>query len=132
MTPLDVLRAVCLALPEAEERTTWDIPTFRVRGKIFAMAHPAKGRDSMWCKAPRGVQAMLVEAAGDRFFVPPYVGHKGWIGLWLDQPLDRDELAALVERSWRMTAPKRLAAGLDAAAADLRIAPAGPKSTRRK
>ena len=112
MTPIARLRILCMALPEAEERETWDIPTFRVRDKIFAMAHPDKGRPSVWMKAPRGTQAILTEAAPDRFFSPPYVGHKGWIGVWLDVEPDWDEMRALVERSWRMTAPKRLAATL--------------------
>jgi predicted DNA-binding protein (MmcQ/YjbR family) len=112
MTPMNRLRALCMALPEAEERETWEIPTFRVRDKIFAMAHPDKGRPSVWMKAPRGIQAILTEAAPDRFFSPPYVGHKGWIGVWLDVDPDWDEMRALVERSWRMTAPKRLAATL--------------------
>ncbi|HEX3995552.1 MAG TPA: MmcQ/YjbR family DNA-binding protein [Acetobacteraceae bacterium] len=70
------------------------------------MAHdPA----TVWCKAPRGVQAILVGAAPDRFFVPPYVGHKGWIGFHLDRTTDWAEVAALIHRSYRMTAPKRLA-----------------------
>jgi hypothetical protein len=112
MTPMTRLRALCMALPEAEERETWEIPTFRVRDKIFAMAHPDKGRPSVWMKAPRGTQAILTEAAPDRFFSPHYVGHKGWIGVWLDVDPDWDEMRALVERSWRMTAPKRLAATL--------------------
>ncbi len=112
MTTMNRLRALCMALPEAEERETWEIPTFRVRDKIFAMAHPDKGRPSVWMKAPRGTQAILTEAAPDRFFSPPYVGHKGWIGVWLDVEPDWDEMRALVERSWRMTAPKRLAATL--------------------
>jgi hypothetical protein len=104
---LDRLRAICLALPEAAEKPTWDIPTFRIRDKIFAMAHDP---GAVWCKAPRGVQAILIGAAPDRFFVPPYVGHKGWIGIHLDHSPDWDEVAALIGRSYRMTAPKRLAA----------------------
>ena len=104
---LDRLRAICLALPEAAEKETWDIPTFRVRDKIFAMAHDP---GTVWCKAPRGVQAILVGAAPDRFFVPPYVGPRGWIGFRLDHVYDWDEVAALIRRSYRMTAPKRLAA----------------------
>ena len=67
---LDRLRALCLALPEAAEKTTWDIPTFRVRDKIFAMAHDP---GTVWCKAPRGVQAILVEAAPDRFIAQELV-----------------------------------------------------------
>lgn len=143
MTAITRLRAVCMALPEAEERETWDIPTFRVRDKIFAMVHPAQGRPSVWLKAPRGAQAILTEAAADRFFAPPYVGHKGWIGIWLDVGVDWDEMQALVERSWRMTAPKRLAVTLPAldvsSPADTPDAPSQRKSppsrtvsTRRK
>jgi hypothetical protein len=104
---LDRLRIICLALPEAIEKTTWEIPTFRVRGKIFAMAHDP---GTVWCKAPRGVQTILVEAAPDRFFVPPYVGHKGWIGFRLNVTTDWDEVSALIQRSYRMTAPRKLAA----------------------
>ena len=103
---LDRLRAICLALPRGGGEKTWDIPTFRIRDKIFAMAHDP---GTVWCKAPRGVQAILVGAAPDRFFVPPYVGHKGWIGVRLDRTTDWTEVASLVRRSYRMTAPKRLA-----------------------
>jgi hypothetical protein len=104
---LDRLRIICLALPEAIEKITWEIPTFRVRGKIFAMAHDP---GTVWCKAPRGVQTILVEAAPDRFFVPPYVGHKGWIGFRLNVTTDWDEVSALIQRSYRMTVPRKLAA----------------------
>jgi hypothetical protein len=103
------LRAICLALPEAEERETWSVPTWRIRGRIFCMWSPMEGAaPALWCKAPRGVQEMLVEAAPDRFFRPPYVGHKGWIGLSLGGRVDWAEVEALVRRSWSMTAPKRL------------------------
>lgn len=107
------LRAICLALPEAEDRETWTVPTWRLRGRIFCMWNPMDdGTAALWCKAPRGVQEMLVDAAPDRFFRPPYVGHKRWIGLRLSGRVDWDEVAALVRRSWRMTAGKRLAATL--------------------
>lgn len=109
---LNRLRAICLGLPEAEERETWEVPTFRIRDKIFAMVHDVGARPSVWFKAPPGTQAMLTEAMPERFFRPPYVGHKGWIGLWLDVAWDQAETEALVIRSWRMTAPKRLAATL--------------------
>jgi hypothetical protein len=105
---IDKLRTICLTLPEATEGGGVGNPTFRVRDKIFAMQHPAQDRPSMWCKAPRGFQEMIVEADPARFFVPPYVGHNGWIGLWLDTDLDWDHIAELVEESYRMTAPKRL------------------------
>jgi hypothetical protein len=103
------LRRLCLALPQAEERRTWDCATFRVRGRIFAM-HVADTGEGVWCKAPPGVQQLLVEVAPERFFVPPYVGRNGWIGVRLNGATDWHELADLIERSWRMTAPKRLAA----------------------
>lgn len=106
------LRAICLALPEATEQETWAVPTWRLRGRIFCMWSPMEGGPALWCKAPRGVQEMLVEADPARFFRPPYVGPKGWIGRRLAGRVDWDEVAALVRRSWRMTAGKRLAATL--------------------
>jgi predicted DNA-binding protein (MmcQ/YjbR family) len=112
------LRAICLALPEAVEKETWDAPTFRVRDKIFAMVHQVRGAPSVWCKAPAGAQTILVQAAPERFFVPPYVGHKGWIGIWLDTESDWAEMADLIRRSYGMTAPRRLVAQLGAVDAD--------------
>ncbi len=107
---IDRLRAICLALPEAAEKETWDLPTFRVRDKIFAMAIIGEPPLSLWCKAPPGSQAILVGAESRRFFVPPYVGHKGWVGMRLGRGVDWREVDGLVRRSYRMTAPKRLAA----------------------
>ncbi|HEV3177217.1 MAG TPA: MmcQ/YjbR family DNA-binding protein [Stellaceae bacterium] len=108
-SPLDHLREICLALPEAEERETWELPTFRVRDKIYAMfVEDEDDRPAFWAKAPPGNQTHLVEADPERFFVPPYVGHKGWIGMHLDRRVAWREVAVVVERSYRMTAPKRL------------------------
>lgn len=112
---IDKLRAICLALPEATEGGGVGNPTFRVRDKIFAMQHPAQDGPSMWCKAPRGFQAMIVESDPEHFFVPPYVGKSGWIGVWLDTELDWDHIAELIDESYRMTAPKRLLKLLSAA-----------------
>jgi predicted DNA-binding protein (MmcQ/YjbR family) len=112
-TALDHLRAICLALPDALEAGGVGDPTFKVRDKIFAMRHPADGRESLWCKAPKGMQEVLVGADPAQFFVPPYVGQHGWIGLWLDQPLDWEYVASLIEDSYRMTASKRQIARLD-------------------
>jgi len=111
--PLERLRAICLALPEASEQGGVGNPTFKVRDKIFAMRHGVDGRMSMWCKAPTGVQDILVDSNPERFFVPPYVGHHGWVGIWLDGELDWEEIADLVRESYRMTAPKRLSARMD-------------------
>jgi predicted DNA-binding protein (MmcQ/YjbR family) len=107
-------RALCLALPQAEERETWGQPTFRVRDRIFAMLSGQEGL-ALVMKAPPGAQEMLTAAAPERVFRPAYVGQKGWIGLRLSDATDWDEAAAFVRRSWAMTAPKRLAATLDAA-----------------
>jgi predicted DNA-binding protein (MmcQ/YjbR family) len=108
------LREICLAFPEATERETWGEATFRVREKIFAMAGNKEQGWAMSCKARPGMQGVLVGSAPSRFYVPPYVGPKGWIGVYLNDDTDWDELADFVEESYRMTAPKRLAAQLDA------------------
>jgi hypothetical protein len=107
---LDRLRGICLKLPEAAEKETWDLPTFRVRDKIFVMAIIGETPLALWCKAPPGSQAILVGADPRRFFVPPYVGHKGWVGMRLGKGVNWREVDALVTRSYRLTAPKRLAA----------------------
>lgn len=108
--PIDRLRTICLALPEAVEKEAWGDPTFRVRDRIFAMEKRGDGRISLWCKAPPGSQMVLVGADPERFFVPPYVGPKGWVGVRLDRQPDWGEVARLVLRSYRLIAPKRLAA----------------------
>jgi hypothetical protein len=110
---LERVRRICLAFPEAREKEAWGDPTWRVRDKIFVMQkgnyHAA--RPSLWMKAPEGMQGVLVEAAPERFFVPPYVGKNGWIGLWMDtDAVDWEELTALARDSYRLTAPKKLAA----------------------
>ncbi|HXZ02837.1 MAG TPA: MmcQ/YjbR family DNA-binding protein [Stellaceae bacterium] len=108
--PAERLRAICLALPEAAEVAMKRGPTYRINDKIFAMDRRGDGRVSVWCKAPAGSQAILVGADPRRFFVPPYVGPKGWVGMRLDDGPDWDEVAALIRRSYRLIAPKRLAA----------------------
>lgn len=107
------LREICLILPDAEERETWGRPTFRVRDKIFALERLEAGRVSVWCKAPPGSQTVLVGADPERFFAPPYVGPKGWVGMWLDRRPDWSEVEALVRRSYRLVAPRKLVQLLD-------------------
>ena len=102
------LREICLNLPEANEQGGVGDPTFKVRDKIFAMRHPMDERESMWCKAQAGVQSTLVTSEPERFFVPPYVGQHGWIGVWLDVEQDWDFVADLILDSYSITAPKRL------------------------
>ena len=113
---LEGLRGVCLALPGVEERVNHGMPTFGIVGRrAFANLHEhrADGRPTIWFKAAPGVQDELVEQEPDRFFVPPYLGPRGWVGLRLDVDLDWDEVAGVVEEAWRLTTPKRLIAELD-------------------
>jgi predicted DNA-binding protein (MmcQ/YjbR family) len=116
--PLERLRKICFALPDATEQlfgghTT---PTFRVREKIFVMySKSPEDKPAIWCKAPPGAQQVLVGSDPARFFSPPYVGKNGWIGVRLHAPLDWDHITDLVTDSYRMTAPKRLLAQLDGA-----------------
>lgn len=113
---LERLRTVCLAFPETTEKQAWGDPTWRVRDRIFAMhkGHYEGGRPSLWLKAPAGAAEVLVSPDQDRFFVPPYVGKKGWIGVYLDGPdVDWDELGDLIMDSYRLIAPKRLVTELD-------------------
>lgn len=112
-TPAEQLRALCLALPEAIEQETWERPTYRVRAKIFAIEVAQAGRPAFWCKAQPGSQQILVGADAARFFVPPYFGPKGWVGMWIDRKPDWREVAELVRRSYRLVAPKKLVAMLD-------------------
>ena len=109
------LRTICLALPGAEATSqTGQHTAFEVRGKKFAyhlVDHHGDGRVALCCKAPPGMQDALVASDPARFFVPPYLGPRGWIGLDLDAAaLDWGEIAALVTESYRLIAPKRLAA----------------------
>jgi hypothetical protein len=110
------LRKLCLALPETSERLSHGAPTFFVREKrSFVMVltdHHGDGRFAIWCAAGEGVQRMLVEADPERFFVPPYVGHRGWLGYHLDRDLGSDtywnELAGIVEDAYAEVAPAKL------------------------
>ena len=104
------LRKICLALPEAEERETWGTPTFRIRGKIFCMAFVEP--PAIWVKAPLGSQELLIEAAPTRFFRPPYLGHKGWVGMHLTGRPDWAEVTAMVQRSFSLIAPRSVARGM--------------------
>jgi hypothetical protein len=110
--PIERVRAICLALPEVEERSFGGhtAPAFRVRDKIFVMT--AEDGTSMTMKAPKGAQQILVGSEPARFFVPKYVGPKGWVGVRLDlrKAPDWDEMAEMIAESYCLTAPKRLAA----------------------
>jgi hypothetical protein len=104
------VRTVCLALPGVSERLSHGAPTFFVK-KSFLMFHDdhhGDGRLAIWCAAPAGVQGELVDQEPERFFVPPYVGPRGWLGLRLDIAPDWDELAQVAEDAYRCVAPKKL------------------------
>ena len=107
------LRRICLAFPGATEKPFGghEAPAFRVRDKLFLVL--AERGVSLTCKAGPGEQSLLVAADPDRFFVPPYVGSKGWIGVRLDGPVDWEEIAELAEDSYRLVAPRRLVDELD-------------------
>lgn len=115
-SPLTRLRRLCLSLPETTEKVAWGSPTFRVRNKMFAMFHDnhhGDGRIAVWLNAAPGAQDVLIGAEPGRFFVPPYMGPSGWIGVRLDNGPDWGQVAALVEDAFRIVAPKRVAALLD-------------------
>jgi hypothetical protein len=110
------IRALCFALPETSERPSHGAPTFFIRGKrafvMFLDDHHGDGRLAVWCAAPPGVQDMLVHGAPEHYFVPPYVGVRGWLGVRLDRGLDWGEVGAVVEDAYLSVAPRPLARAL--------------------
>lgn len=116
-SPLARLRKICLALPSSTEVEAWGSPTFRC-GKIFAMYahaddHHGAGRHGVWLKAAPGNQALMVRDRPNRFFVPPYVGPSGWIGVWIDKNPPWKEIELLIEESWRLIAPLKIRKAYD-------------------
>ena len=116
-SPLSRLRRLCLALPQAHEVEAWGEPTFRVKNKIFAMYaaennHHGDGQRGVWLKATPINQQLLLRADPERYFSPPYVGPRGWIGIVLEDDPDWTAVADLLRDAWRLAAPKRLAATL--------------------
>jgi hypothetical protein len=106
------VRRICMALPEAVEKEAWGAPTFRVKNKMFAMYfnnHHGDGRVALWLNAPPGIQTMLVQSEPERFFIPPYQGVYGWIGVYLDRNSDA-EVAFHVRQAYCMVAPSKLQA----------------------
>ena len=116
--PLDRLRSICIGLPEVTERLSHGTPTWFVRGKssfvtLWADGHHEHQFPHLWCAAPPGAQAELTASAPGRFFRPPYVGGRGWIGGRLDRDPDWAEIAELCPDAYRTIAPARLIAQLD-------------------
>jgi predicted DNA-binding protein (MmcQ/YjbR family) len=112
------LRAICLALPEAVEKTSHGAPTwFAGKGKVFAMLddhHHGAPHLSVWLPAGLGAQEGLIASDPERYFRPPYVGPSGWVGVVLDTRPDWAVVAWLVEQAYRLVAKKRLVALLPA------------------
>ena len=135
-SPLARLRKVCLALPEAHEVEAWGEPTFRVKGKLFAMhasadTHHGDGREGVWIKSAHVTQDMLVRADPKRYFVPPYVGKSGWVGAFIDRGVDWEIVADLLRDAYRLTAPKKLVAQLDSPPPAKSTAPAKSRATAK-
>lgn len=109
---LERVRQICLGFPGAEEKISHGSPWFHVKGKMFVAFtnnHHNDGRLAVWCKATPDEQRRLVRDDPARFFVPPYVGVKGWVGVRLDHPeTDFIELSVIVENGWLSVAPKSL------------------------
>ena len=115
---VDRLRAICMAFPEVTERLSHGAPTWFVRDKkVFVTfwdhGHHDHDFPHLWCAAPPGAQQELIAANPERFFRPPYVGHRGWLGVRLDRDPDWTEIAELCEDAYRVVAPARLVARLD-------------------
>ena len=115
---LERLRAICLALPEVSERVSHGSPSFFIRDKkVLCSFHPREIHGehgmSIWAPAPIGTQDQLVEHEPERFYRPPYVGARGWIGVRLDRDVDWDEIESIVRDAYRLVAPKTLARQLE-------------------
>lgn len=109
------IRNICGALPGTEEKVSHGAPTFFAHKKVYVMFannHHNDGHIAVWIPTPQGVQQMLIENSPEKFFKPPYVGVRGWVGVELGRVGD-DELTSLIHQAWRMIAPKKLQAEFD-------------------
>ncbi len=111
MKPKDIraaVREICLSLPEAEERAGKRMPDYLVRGKVFALLavnHHGDGNTALWLPAPRGAQQLHVEMEPEHYFVPPYVGPRGWLGVHLDRGNDWLAIESRVREAYAHVAP---------------------------
>lgn len=130
------LREICLALPEVFEKEAWGECTFRVTGgSMFAMTdnnHHGSGHVAVWVKAPAMVQEILVNSDPKRFFIPPYMGKQGWVGVRIDHRVKWDQLAAILRDGCLMSAPKKSRTAAPARLAAVAASTAStPKRTSR-
>ena len=120
MDVVERIREICLAFPGANERPSHGAPAF-FAGKqfviVWAHGHHDHTFAHMWCAAPEGAQRALVNSSPDRFFVPPYVGHRGWVGVHLDNPIDDDLIEMLCLEAYRSVATATMLRALDTAQA---------------
>ena len=110
-SPVERLRAICLALPDTSEKVAWGEPTWRVRGRLFAQLdnhHHGADHLAVWMPAPLGEQESLIFLDRERFFRPPYVGQRGWIGVRIDRRPNWTLIASLVKQAYLEVAPPRL------------------------
>ena len=111
MLQLDRLREIRSTLPETSERLSHGAPSFFYREKrCFLMLmdnHHGDGRLAIWCAAPEGAQELLVGMDPEKFFRPPYVGHRGWLGVMLHGDIDWDEIAGIVEDAYATVTEQR-------------------------
>ena len=116
-SPLGRVRTICLSLPETTERASHGAPSFFIRNKVcfvnYMDHHHDDGRLALWCACPPGMRAGLVKAQPDQYFVPPYVGFRGWIGVRLDRKPDWDDVERVIRDAYLAVAPKKLAAVLE-------------------
>ena len=109
-SPLERVRKICLALPDTNERASHGSPTFFIRDKRSFVSylddHHDDGRLALWCASSSDVQQMLAASRPDQFFVPPYVGHLGWIGVRLDRDLSWDEIEGVIRDAHRIILDK--------------------------
>lgn len=129
------IRRICATLPETTEKLSHGEPTFFVHKKVYAMFsnhHHNDGHIAVLLPTPLGMQAVLIEAAPEKFFKPPYVGVRGWVGIELDC-IDDQELASYLYEAWRLIAPKKLHAAIDGHPDDSEKLPeeSGKKRTRQ-
>jgi hypothetical protein len=130
LAALDRVRAACLALPEVVERDSHGAPTFFAGAKktfvTFLDDHHGDGRVAIWCAAPLGAQEEALAENPEQFFRPPYVGHRGWLGVRVDGRPDWTEVAEIIEQAYRTVASKTQVAALDARRPSAAPPPAAP------
>jgi hypothetical protein len=103
MDPLESLRQICSSLPEVSERLSHGEPTWFIRGKksfVMFADHHHDDRLAFWCAAPPGAQQAFVGSDPGRYFVPPYVGGRGWLGVWLDVEVDWNVIEEIVKEAY--------------------------------